>query len=268
MYWEIKPILLDFYLNNAPLSIFNKDNAENPLANWRIRCTINGESFVFDRWQSVYLKGFKPGKNWIELEFLDGQGNPVINGFNSTTRTITYDPSGKDTLAQIFRGELSTEQIRGIVDPQYTVKSSEPEVTPEVKPVPEAKPKSQIEPTPEAKPAPTNSPVTITAPQVIETPTPQETTKIIPQTEVPTQSAPQVTSTPSVKATPSTPQDTSKIIPQIEKTSQPIPEATPTPSVNTNVLAPEDTSVTASPELSSSPKPLEAETEQQPVSPN
>ena len=116
-----EPILLDFYLTNAPLHILAKDNPDNPIADWRIRCTINGESFIIDRWQTIYLKGFNQGQNWVKLEFLDNQGNPVKNVYNSTVKVINYEPKGKDTLAKIVREELSAEELRGIVDQDYAV---------------------------------------------------------------------------------------------------------------------------------------------------
>ena len=128
-----EPILLDFYLTNAPLRLVAKENLKNNVADWRIRCTINGESFILDRWQAIYLKGFKPGKNWLKLEFLDEQGNPVKNVFNSTIRLITYQPKGRDTLSRIVRGELSADQVRSIVDQNYSAKP------PTVEPIPETK---------------------------------------------------------------------------------------------------------------------------------
>jgi hypothetical protein len=136
-----EPILLDFYLTNAPLHLVASSNPNNQIADWRIRCTINGESFVLDRWQAIYLKGFKPGKNWVKLEFLDDQGNVVKNVFNSTIRLITYEPKGKDTLSKIVRGELSAEQLRSIIDPNYTAKptTAEPIPAPTVEKIPETK---------------------------------------------------------------------------------------------------------------------------------
>jgi hypothetical protein len=136
-----EPILLDFYLTNAPLQIGGKDISQDEIGDWRIRCTINGESFVLDRWESIYLKGFKPGKNWVKLDFLDGKGQLVKNVFNSTIRSITYEPKGQDTLAKIVRGELSADQVGSIVDPNSITK---PVV--ESKPIPTVTP---IEPTPE-----------------------------------------------------------------------------------------------------------------------
>lgn len=120
-----EPILLDFYLTNAPLHLVAQENSKDDIADWRIRCTINGNSFVLDRWQAIYLKGFKPGENWVQLEFLDEKGNSVKNVFNNTARLITYEPKGKDTLSKLIRGELTATAARGIVDQNYTGKTSE-----------------------------------------------------------------------------------------------------------------------------------------------
>ncbi|MDM9380484.1 hypothetical protein QUB80_07175 [Chlorogloeopsis sp. ULAP01] len=161
-----EPILLDFYLTNAPLHLIAKDNPDNQFADWRIRCTINGESFVLDRWQAVYLKGFKPGKNWVKLEFLDNQGNPVKNEFNSTVRLITYEPKGKDTLSKIVRGELSADRVRAIVDPNYTAKvpttEPTPTLTPEIQPPEEKQPSFEVAPTP----TPSITPTVETTPEI------------------------------------------------------------------------------------------------------
>ncbi|MTJ06220.1 hypothetical protein, partial [Anabaena sp. UHCC 0204] len=118
-----EPIMLDFYLTNAPLHSIAETNPDDTMSNWRIRSTVNGESFILDRWQPIYLKGFQPGKTWIKLEFLDNQGQPVKNAFNTTIRLINYQPNGQDTLSKIVRGELTAEQVRGIVEPNYTTET-------------------------------------------------------------------------------------------------------------------------------------------------
>ncbi|MFB2769662.1 hypothetical protein ACE1AT_10290 [Pelatocladus sp. BLCC-F211] len=217
-----EPILLDFYLTNAPLHLLVKDNPDNLFADWRIRCTINGESFVLDRWQAVYLKGFKPGKNWVKLEFLDSQGNTVKNEFNSTVRLITYEPKGKDTLAQIFRGQLSADQVRTIVDPNYTVKTPTAEPTPEILPeqeklvVPELEPTPTpsvtptVETTPEAQPQQEKQPVPETQPTPTVTPTVESTPEIAPKQEKPI---------PEKEPTP-----TPSVTPTVESTPEPVPQ--------------------------------------------
>jgi hypothetical protein len=115
-----EPILLDYYLTNAPLHGVDEEEADSGLQDWRIRVTVNGESFVVDSWQSLYLKGFNEGENWIQLEFLNDKGDRVDNVFNNTVRVLTYHSQGQDTLSKITRGELSVEQVRQIVDPTYT----------------------------------------------------------------------------------------------------------------------------------------------------
>ncbi|KOP25169.1 hypothetical protein AMR41_17315 [Hapalosiphon sp. MRB220] len=213
-----EPILLDFYLTNAPLHLLAKDNPDNLFADWRIRCTINGESFVLDRWQAVYLKGFKPGKNWVKLEFLDSQGNTVKNEFNSTVRLITYEPKAKDTLAQIFRGQLSADQVRTIVDPNYTytVKTPTAEQTPEILPEPENLVVPELEPTPTPSVTPTVETTPKPQPQQEEqstpsvTPTVESTPEIAPKQEKPT---------PETGAT-----STPNITPTVETTPEPVPE--------------------------------------------
>jgi hypothetical protein len=128
-----EPIMLDFFLTNAPLRLTDSD--EQGVGDWRIRVTVNGQSFLLDSWQPIYLRGFEPGENWVQLEFLDGQGNPVKNAFNNTVRLITYQPKGQDTLSKLMRGELSAAVARAIADPNYKAELL-PTPTPAVAPTP------------------------------------------------------------------------------------------------------------------------------------
>jgi hypothetical protein len=230
-----EPILLDFYLTNAPVHQVAQENPNDTIPDWRIRCTVNDESFILDRWQAVYLKGFKPGKNWVKLEFLNELGNPVKNAFNTTAKLITYQPKGKDTLSRIIRGELSAEQARAIVDPNYTqakIPVAEPtptptpeapqiEPTPQPQPIPEPTPTleaPQIEPTPQPQPIPEPTP-TLEAPQIEPTPQPQPIPKPEPE-PTPTLEAPTTEETPQPQ-----PQEEQVSIPEIE--SQPAPKTQP-----------------------------------------
>ncbi len=126
-----EPLLLDFYLTNAPLHFLAQEKAEDELPDWKIRGTVNGKSFIFDQWHPIYLKGFELGKNWVQLTLIDDQGDPIKNAFNSTVRVIDYDPNRSDVLAQLVRGELPLQQVGQIVDPAYqpspAVVPSEPE---------------------------------------------------------------------------------------------------------------------------------------------
>jgi hypothetical protein len=175
-----EPIMLDFYLTNAPLHLIAQENPEDEILDWRIRCTINGESFIFDRWQPIYLKGLKPGKNWVQLELLDEKGEPFPNPFNNTVRLINYEPNGKDTLSKLVRGELSADAVRSIVDPNYVPAPPAPEPIPEPAPVPAPEPTVEPSIPSRAEEAePEEIPATEEAPTVEEVPEVEE----IPQTE-------------------------------------------------------------------------------------
>ncbi|MDB9410537.1 hypothetical protein PN434_18825 [Microcystis aeruginosa CS-558/01A06] len=129
-----EPILLDFYLSNAPLRLSNTANGDNNLQDWRIRVTVNGESFLLDTWEPIYLKGFNKGNNWVQLEFIDGKGNKIENEFNTSVRVISFDPSYQDGLSQLVRGDLSPIIARSIVDPNYQTIPSLEEETPVIEP--------------------------------------------------------------------------------------------------------------------------------------
>lgn len=238
-----EPILLDFYLTNAPLHLVAQENTKDEIADWRIRCTINGSSFVIDRWEPIYLKGFKPGKNWVQLEFLDEQGNPVKNVFNNTVRIISYEPKAKDTLSKLTRGELSADAARGIVEPNYTAKVTETQPTP-----PTPSPLPTLTPSPTLTPD-TSSELEETAPAAQPTEEQPASPEIEPENSTPTpESEPNTTENqkpkgffnrfrrPSIQPSPipevvespepelTTPDGT---LPQLEVTPTPQPSATP-----------------------------------------
>jgi len=136
-----EPIMLDFYLQNAPLHLLGKD--DEAIDDWQVRATVDGQSFTFDRWEPIYLKGFKTGQNWVKLELLEPDGDAIANVFNSTAHVINYQPNGTDTLARLVRGE-KIANIEAIVNPDYVppapevipspVESVAPVVTPTEKP--------------------------------------------------------------------------------------------------------------------------------------
>ncbi|MGQ9870464.1 MAG: hypothetical protein ACUVQO_06655 [Leptodesmis sp.] len=192
-----EPILLDFYLTNAPLHLVAREAKKDDIADWRIRCTVNGKSFLLDQWQPIYLKGFKPGKNWVQIEFLDEDGKLVPNVFNNTARIITYEPGGQDSLAKLMRGELSLEEARSIVDPNYKLAP---------------KPLSTSSPEPIETPVDRPSPVPIPSP-------------VLPPPAVKATSSPEpnVSPNPTTSPTPIAPAKPEVKVPQIEASSVPAP---------------------------------------------
>ena len=211
-----EPILLDFYLTNAPLHMIAQADPEDEVPDWRIRCTVNGERFVFDQWQPIYLKGFKPGMNWIQLELLDQAGNLIPNAFNDTVRLIEYEPNGTDSLSKIIRGELAIADIVGIVDPNYEPPQPEPEpaepteLEPEAEleefapiPEPEMELPSVSEPTAEE---PLSPPVSEQAPIAVPEPEPEAEPEVVAPA-----SAPQAEEEPESLIAPELPADSAPV---------------------------------------------------------
>lgn len=259
-----EPILLDFYLTNAPLHLVAQADATDDIADWRIRCTVNGDSFVIDRWQPLYLKGFKPGKNWVQLEYLDDKGNPVQNVFNNTVRLVEYQPNGDDTLSKLTRGELAAVDVRGIVDPNY--------VPPAPEPSPELTPESSLE----APEAPASEPTPSTPEAVPEAPPEPPLPSESPTPEPPTASleAPQAEPTPDLGTADRPDAIVPPSIVRPEPSSTPSPEPAPfapeSPSVPETVISPPETSEgeNLQPETPSVVEPKAGRSKVKPVAPD
>ncbi|MEG3435754.1 hypothetical protein V0288_01360 [Pannus brasiliensis CCIBt3594] len=164
-----EPILLDFYLANAPLHVVARESEADEIRDWRVRVTVNGESFLLDTWEPIYLQGFDKGDNLVKLEFIDEKGNVIENVFNTTARLITYDPAYEDSLTKLVKGEIPVPIARKIVDPNYTatpVIGEEPAIEEEPAPVTET----------EAIPEPIEEPTaTEEIPPAVEEPVAEET---------------------------------------------------------------------------------------------
>ena len=127
-----EPILLDYVLSVDPETASGKTVTgviDPATEGWQIRATVNGEPFTFEQWEPLYLKGFKSGKNWVQLELLDTAGQPIESLFNNTVRLIRYQPGGEDWLSRLMQDEVALEDVGTIVDPDYTppVVVSEPD---------------------------------------------------------------------------------------------------------------------------------------------
>jgi hypothetical protein len=108
-----EPWLLDFYVANAPSHV----DAQHPLrqvADWRVRVTVNEQSFEVNRDEPLYLKGLRPGVNVLKLEYLNTQGQVA----DSAVRVVRYQPNGNDGLSRLVRNELSIDQALALFDPQ------------------------------------------------------------------------------------------------------------------------------------------------------
>jgi hypothetical protein len=185
-----EPILLDYYLTPSA-----KTKTSQSV---KVRVSLNGKSFTTDEWTPIYLKGFKPGSNWVRLELLDENGKLNNNVYSETLRVIQFNPNGQDTLSKLVRGDLTAQDAERIVDlkvsqrlaaqkretpipvlpvapsqqgvPSPAViapKPTQPIIQPTATPSPTAKPKpTLVQPTPIPSPKPLVSPSLIVKPSL------------------------------------------------------------------------------------------------------
>lgn len=228
-------VLIDFYLSNLPADA----------TNWRALVSVNGSEFKIDDWQPFYVKGLKPGKNWVQMQLTDRRGRKIENAFNETIRIVDLKENGSDTLSKLVRGDLSALDAGGIVDPNY--KRPQPPVQPvQPKPAPvspqEPAPSSKIEtPKSEIVPAPVlKQPAPVTTPKPAA-PAPKSTPK--PSVEPPAKPAETKSETqkqPGPSIQPTAPSQKAKQSPAESSTRTPIQKESPTTAkkTDTNKVAP------------------------------
>ena len=140
-----EPVLIDWLLRDAPLQGLREGDAR-----WRLRISVNGDSFLVDQNTPLWLRGLKPGSNALLLELLDGLGEPLNPPFNSLVREAVIQPGGRRPVwlkERISPTDLA--RLLGETAPQASAAAPEPE--PEPAPSPAPKP-------PLAEPPPTETP--------------------------------------------------------------------------------------------------------------
>jgi hypothetical protein len=242
-----EPIMLDYYLTNIPAHILT-DGSPDRRSDWRIRVTINEQRFILDRWEPIYLQGFKQGKNWVRLELVDDRGNPIPNVYNDTVGIVTYDPQARDSLARLIQGEIDPELARSLVDPNYIAIKPAPVITPTLPAVPT--PASTPAPLPIPIPSPPipiiPAPVVVTPPPIVKSnpiliaplpvatpsPTPIAAAPIPPSVPTPIESPVPVIQPSIVPSSPAAPV-TIAPAPQLTIASPPVVVIKPSPATET-----------------------------------
>lgn len=140
-----EPVLLDWLLLDAPLQGLRDNDGS-----WRLRVTVNGDSFLVDQNAPLWLKGWERGSNSLLFELVDGRGDALNPPFNSLVAEVVLDPSAPGPIWQ--QGRLSASdlaQLLGTAPPEVQAAPtppSEPEAPPQVPPV---APTVEAEPLPE-----------------------------------------------------------------------------------------------------------------------
>lgn len=122
-----EPVLLDWLLIDAPLQGLRDNDGS-----WRLRVTVNGDSFLVDQNEPLWLKGWHNGSNSVLLELVDGRGAPLNPPFNTMVREVVIDSSTPPPSWQ--RGRLEASELAQLL--------GEAPATPEPEPDPTTEPQS------------------------------------------------------------------------------------------------------------------------------
>lgn len=141
-----EPVLLDWILLDAPLQ-----NLRPGDGSWRLRVTVNGDSFLVDQNVPLWLKGWRSGDNSLLLELVDGRGEPLNPPFNSLVSAVTLSRPGSDAAVapRWLQGRLSDQelaQLLGQQPPPEPEQELEPVAVPEPEPVVTVEPAVTVEP--------------------------------------------------------------------------------------------------------------------------
>jgi hypothetical protein len=140
-----EPVLIDWLLWDAPLQNLRENDAR-----WRLRVTVNGDSFLVDRQTPIWLRGLGPGENVVLLELVDGLGEPLNPPFNAVVRAVGPAAARGNRWLGPPLGQEELDRLLGLAPPA----EPEPEPAPEPAAEPEAEAEPEPEPEPEAPPDP------------------------------------------------------------------------------------------------------------------
>jgi len=103
-----QPVLLDWLLIDAPLQNLRQDDAS-----WRLRITVNGESFLVDQQTPLWLSGWRAGANALLWELVDGQGEPLNPPYNSIVSELYLEDTkmSKQSNFSWLNGRLNSEVL-------------------------------------------------------------------------------------------------------------------------------------------------------------
>ena len=138
---QVEPVLIDWLLLDAPLQNLRGDDAR-----WRLRISVNGDSFLVDRQTPLWLKGFKRGSNAVQLELLDGRGDPLNPPFNSVVREVLIGTAQRPAWQ---RSSLTSDEQAILSGDRPPDPEPAPAETSPAEPTPEPAPEQAAEAAPE-----------------------------------------------------------------------------------------------------------------------
>ena len=109
------PLLLDWLVWNAPLQNLRAGDAR-----WRLRITVNEDSFVVDQQDALWLQGIdnRKGVNTVQMELLNGIGESLDPMFNNQLRAVPERQNPKPIWLQSSLKDTELAQLLGETQPE------------------------------------------------------------------------------------------------------------------------------------------------------
>ena len=153
----LQPLLLDWIIWNAPLQ-----NLRDGDGRWRLRLSVDGDSFLVDQQEALWLKGSSSSRgNLVQMELLNGVGEPITPEFNNQ---LIHQSGRKTTPPTWLKARLTDDELARL---SGTPLIPAEELVREAKATPE--PIEERETKPEAQPV-------VTAEKLTESPDEDEAT--------------------------------------------------------------------------------------------
>ena len=111
-----QPLLLDWLIWNAPLQ-----NLRDGDGRWRLRISLDGDSFLVDHQEALWLKGSGGSGSTVQMELLNAQGEPLQPVFNN--RLIRIEPDRSEHPAWMKAHLSDAELLRLSGEPITTAPS-------------------------------------------------------------------------------------------------------------------------------------------------
>jgi len=118
------PLLIDWLIWNAPLQNLREGDGR-----WRLRISVNGDSFLVDRQEALWLKASGNGNGSVQMELLDGLGDPITPVFNNQLRATAARPGLRPIWMQSKLSDEQMARLLGVAIPE-TEQSPERDATP------------------------------------------------------------------------------------------------------------------------------------------
>ncbi len=141
-----QPLMLDWLIWNAPLQ-----NLRDGDGRWRIRLSIDGDSFLTDQQEAIWLKGTGSKATTVQVELLNGQGEPLQPVFNN--RLVRLKDGSRDKPVWL-RARLSEDEVERLSGaPREELVEPEPQLDVSTEPEGEEEEEGDVAPDPVIAPS-------------------------------------------------------------------------------------------------------------------